>query len=84
MLDTASGATRVAPQDWFNQGPYDFGYQWITRMARLPDVGEIVGEGIRLGVFRLDSPCRQIAECLVTDTFYHPEREPFDNASPEA
>ena len=45
LLDTATGTLRVAPQDWFNQGPYDFGYQWITRMARLPDVGGDCGRG---------------------------------------
>jgi len=55
-------------------------HEWLVS----PMSGEIVGEGIRLGVFRLDSSCRQIAEWLVTDIFHHPEREPFDNASPEA
>lgn len=75
ILDTGTGALEVVPQDWFNEGSYDVGYQLITRAARLLDTGEIVGEGIRLGVFVLDSSHRQIAEWLVTDIFYHPERD---------
>ena len=43
-------------------------------MARLPESGDIVGEGIRMGVFRLDSSKRNIAAWLVEDTFYHPEQ----------
>lgn len=74
IVDCGTGALEIAAQDWFNHGPYDFGYQWITRMARLPRSADIVGEGIRLGVFRLDPLHRQVAEWLVTDTFYHPER----------
>lgn len=74
ILDTERGRLEIVPQDWFNEGAYDFGYQWVTRMARLPQSGEIVGEGIRLGVFRLDASKRRIAEWLVQDTFYHPER----------
>ena len=84
VLDTASGTLDITPQDWFNQGPYDFGYQWVTRMARLPGSDDIVGEGIRLGVFRLDPTRRHVAEWLVADTFYHPEREPSTFVAPEA
>jgi hypothetical protein len=75
ILDTARGRLEIVPQDWFNEGAYDFAYQWVTRMARLPGGGDIVGEGIRLGVFRLDASKRRIAEWLVEDTFYHPERQ---------
>lgn len=74
VLDAATGRLEIVPQDWFNGGAYDFGYQWVTRVARLPGSGDVVGEGIRLGVFRLDSSKRQIAEWLVENTFYHPER----------
>lgn len=62
----------VIPQDWFNGGGYDFGYQWITRVDRDPTTGRIVGEGIRLGSFRLDSSGRQIEKWLHTDPFYRP------------
>ncbi|MBI5301277.1 MAG: hypothetical protein HY868_04000 [Chloroflexi bacterium] len=49
----------VYPQDWFNKGDYDFGYQWITRVARDED-GKIIGDGIRLDRFRLDASGRNI------------------------
>src|ERR1044071_5887092 len=29
----AKSQVEVFPQDWFNTGDYDFGYQWITRVA---------------------------------------------------
>jgi hypothetical protein len=73
ILDTQAGRLEIIPQDWYNEGPYDFGYQWVTRVARLPNGGAIVGEGIRLGVFRLDSSNRRVGEWLVEDTFYHGE-----------
>jgi hypothetical protein len=72
ILDTAAGRLKIVPQDWFNLGPYDFGYQWVTRMARLPDTGDIVGEGIRLGLFRLDPSLRAVAEWLQEDMFFMP------------
>ena len=62
----------VIPQTWFNQGAYDFGYQWITRVQRDPETGQIVGQGIRLGEFRLDSTGAQIQEWLLKDPFYRP------------
>jgi hypothetical protein len=64
----------VFPQKWFNEGSYDFGYQWITRVARNKETGRIVGEGIRLGNFELDSSSTQIEKWLEQDAFYHPER----------
>ena len=65
----------VLPQKWFNTGSYDFGYQWITRVQREPATNQIVGEGIRLGNFRLDSSGTQIEEWLDQNVFSHPERE---------
>lgn len=65
----------VLPQQWFNEGDYDFGYQWITRVQRESTTGQIVGEGIRLGNFRLAPSATQIAEWLHKDVFYHPEHE---------
>jgi hypothetical protein len=73
VLDPMQRRLEIIPQDWFNGGPYDFTYQWVTRAARLSDTGEVVGEGIRLGVFRLDASKRRIAEWLVEDIFYQPE-----------
>ncbi|HKQ49792.1 MAG TPA: hypothetical protein VJZ71_17085 [Phycisphaerae bacterium] len=47
---TAPGSRRIAvyPQKWFTRDKIDLGYQWITRMAREPDSGRLVGDGIRL------------------------------------
>ncbi len=53
----------VIPQDWFNNGKYDFGYQWVTRVARR-ESGVITGEGVRLGFFELDDTGRNIKKWL--------------------
>jgi hypothetical protein len=45
----------VVPQNWFTDGAYDFGYQWITRMARSPETGHLIGDGIRIGSFELSN-----------------------------
>lgn len=62
----------VIPQDWFNNGNYDFGYQWITRVIRHPGSNRIIGEGIRLGIFVLDETGKQIDTWLQQDPGYHP------------
>lgn len=72
ILRTGDGRLEIVPQDWFNEGRYDFGYQWVARVARLPVGGAIVGEGIRLGVFKLDHTNRQIAAWLAEDKSHHP------------
>ncbi len=64
---------QVLPQDWFNNGEYDFGYQWITRVARRAD-GSIFGDGIRLGRFELDETNRQIKGWLTAEPFYMIQR----------
>jgi hypothetical protein len=69
ILNTATGELEITPQVWFNKGPYDFGYQWVTRIARIPGTDQIVGEGIRLGVFLLDSTRTQVAEWLATGLY---------------
>ena len=74
LLNTSTGSLDIVPQDWFNAGPYDFGYQWVTRVARETPNGPIYGEGIRLGIFRLDASLRQVDAWLAQDTFFHPER----------
>jgi len=59
----------VFPQDWFNNGKYDFGYQWITRVERRSD-GSITGQGIRLGRFELDETNRRVKKWVIEDRFY--------------
>ncbi len=54
----------VMPQDWFDGGDFDFGYQWPTRAARDPNSGAIVGDGIRIGTFALDATNRNLAKWL--------------------
>jgi len=54
----------VYPQNWFNRGAYDFGYQWVTRVARDPSTGKIIGDGIRIRPFVLDDTFENIAAWL--------------------
>ena len=68
IIRPREGTIEVIPQDWFNRGDYDFGYQWVTRVAREPG-GRIVGEGIRIGAFVLDESGRRVAEWLSTNPF---------------
>jgi hypothetical protein len=52
---------QLYPQDWFNSSDLDFGYQWITRVARDLQTGRVHGEGFRLKPFELDDSLRQLA-----------------------
>jgi hypothetical protein len=49
---------RLCPQDWFNGGSFDYGYQWATRVFRDPVTKQVHGEGIRIGSFVLDDSLR--------------------------
>lgn len=69
VFDWKNRKVTVLPQDWFNNGDYDFGYQWIARVART-ESGIIVGEGIRLGAFELDETGRQVKLWLSPNTFH--------------
>jgi hypothetical protein len=57
----ARGVVDVYPQDWFNHGSYDFSYEWVTRVARVPGTRQVVGEGIRLPPFTLDDTLKRLA-----------------------
>jgi hypothetical protein len=54
IIDPSHQQIRVTSQDWFSRGPYDFGYQWITRIARSPETGNLVGDGVRIDPFVLN------------------------------
>lgn len=56
----------VIPQDWFNDGDFDFGYEWITRIGR-DSKNRLVGDGIRIGPFRLDESGRNL-DCWLDET----------------
>jgi hypothetical protein len=58
LLNPGSGTLRLYPQDWFNVGRVDLGYQWVTRAARDPKTGRIHGDGIRIDPFILDDSMR--------------------------
>lgn len=68
-FDWVQRIVQVFPQDWFNTGTYDFGYQWIARVARRSD-GTIVGDGVRLGSFELDESNLRVRKWLTTNPFY--------------
>lgn len=61
---------KVFPQDWYNKGPYDHAYQWIWRVSR-DEAGRIIGEGVRLGQFRLDRTARKVEAWGVKNDFFH-------------
>lgn len=57
---------RLYAQDWFNKGGMDFGYQWVTRVARDPKTRRVHGEGVRISPFILDSSLRQLEGEMMT------------------
>jgi hypothetical protein len=60
-FDFCNRGVEVFPQDWFNNGSFDFGYQWITQVARRRD-GRLCGNGIRISPFLLDDTNRNLAK----------------------
>ncbi len=67
ILKPGENTVTVVPQDWFNTGPYDFGFQWPARIARDPRTGKIFGEGIHLGFFVLDETGREFEQWVKYD-----------------
>jgi len=53
---------RLYPQDWFNDGRVDLGYQWVTRVVRDPRTNRVRGDGIRIGAFVLDDTLRNLQQ----------------------
>lgn len=72
VIDPNHNRIEVLPQDWFREGPYRHGYQWLTRAARDPETGLLVGEGIRIGRFMLDATGRQVGRWLLHDPRFVP------------
>ena len=70
VLCPKESRVEVYPQDWFNEGNLDYGYQWVTRVARDSISGKIFGEGIRISQFVLDSSLRQVEHWFSDDPFY--------------
>jgi len=69
VFDWIAQQVTVLPQDWFNNGAHDFGYQWIAQMAR-DESGAFIGEGIRLGTFELDESGREVKQWLNQNPFH--------------
>jgi hypothetical protein len=59
-IDPAARSTDVFPQDWFNDGTPDYGYEWITCVTRDPATRGLFVNGIRIDTFILDETGRQI------------------------
>ncbi len=83
IVRPGENTVEVIPQDWFNKGSYDFGYQWPTRVARDPVTRKIFGEGFRLGRFVLDEAGRGVEQWLQPDPAWHPERQMYEERSPD-
>jgi hypothetical protein len=60
----AAGEVTVFPQRWFTADKVDVGYQWITRVARDPLSGRLVGDGIRIKAFELSEDGTEVARWL--------------------
>jgi hypothetical protein len=54
VMKPSENIVEVLPMDWWNKGGYDYGYEWVTKIARDPNTANIVGEGIRILPFLLD------------------------------
>ena len=70
-MNFSEGSVSVIPQEWFNSGAFDFGYQWVTRVQRDEKTGLIVGEGIRISPFTLDDTGKQQRKMGRRDGYYH-------------
>ena len=54
VMKPSEDVIEVLPMDWWNDGDYDYGYEWVTKLARDPKTGSIVGEGVRILPFLVD------------------------------
>jgi hypothetical protein len=60
ILNFQKETVEIFPQDWFNNGAFDFMYQWPTRLRRDKETNQIFGDGIRIGTFKLSDNKREI------------------------
>lgn len=63
-LRPRSGDFTILPQEWLTGDQFDPGYQWITRVARHPKTGRLVGDGIRIAAFELTEDGCHLARWL--------------------
>ncbi|MGH9947151.1 MAG: hypothetical protein ACRD6X_08135 [Pyrinomonadaceae bacterium] len=71
ILRPLSGTVEIIPQDWFNNSEdLDFGYQWVTRVARDVTTGRIFGDGIRISQFALDKSLRNVEKWFNDEPYF--------------
>jgi len=63
-LRPGQSTVEVMPQSWYTAAEYRPGYQWVTRVARDPGSGRIVGEGVGIKPFELDESGTKVARWL--------------------
>jgi hypothetical protein len=63
-VDPAARTIEVSPQDWFNDGTPDYGYQWITCATRDPASRRLLVSGFRIDSLILDETGRQVEQRL--------------------
>ena len=54
----SASSYRMFPQDWYNHGGFDYGYEWVTRVVRDKGTGRVHGQGMRIPEFVLDEGLR--------------------------
>lgn len=60
IVNFENETVEVIPQEWFNNGSFDFMYQWPTRIKREIKSNRVYGDGIRIGAFRLTDDNKNI------------------------
>jgi hypothetical protein len=63
-VDPAKQSIEVLPQDWFNEGKLDYGYQWITCVTRDATTRRLLVSGVRIDNFILDETGRRVEQRL--------------------
>lgn len=66
VLYPQAGLVEVLPQRWFTANKYEVGKQWIARLVRDPETLRLLGDGVRMGSFRLTEDGGDIEEWMET------------------
>ena len=59
-----TGRVTVSPQPWFTAATHDLGYEWVTKVARDPESGRVIGAGIRIRAFELEDDATTVRRWL--------------------
>jgi len=66
VLYPQAGLVDVLPQRWFTANEFEVGRQWISRVTRDPQSHRLIGEGVRIGSFELDTGGSQLTDWIET------------------